>query len=406
MHHPLVLGLRRLALTMRPRSRALAVMLGGAFAIAAILLARQQTKRAPTSAPPLLVYNALARSVSLVDVDRGTARPLPCANLPRWLVRVGRSGDRLVALDTESPAIVLLRLSALVDPQRCASAIERFPIASGQTPIKGWLVGDRLYVAFFGSNEVAAFDLVDQQPRLVSTVHVEAKGVSAIAAIGQSLWVAGAGLLCTERKCPNGRYGPSTLHRLALPGLEAPEALTSEAVDPSELLLNGAGLYVHPAGSALFWLFAGDIEGGQAAIARVPSAGGSWQSAKIPTRGVSVAAGFPLDANTAALLGFSGPHVTLLDVRTVSLRALLRYDGGKLVDVSQQSAVEERSQADLQDLVALETPQGARFFLVDARGDRVIEVRFVPPAALEVVREIVVGAPGSPLGCAWAEWLR
>lgn len=361
------------------------------------------------SSSRLLVYEAVGREFLIVDVDTLNVTRIACRELPRWMVRVGRfeGTQQLVALDTEVPAIVRIDLARLRDARDCAGALRRTPIASRHVPYQAALLGDRLFVSFFGEEELAIFDQLATEPRLVRTVAVGGQGASAVAARGSDeIVVASAGVVCRQRECPNGRYGDATLARWS----DKTQSLATIATLTQPQ--NGAGLYRHPSGGAVFWLFAGDIEGGGAAIVPLDGAGLPRAPVPILPRGVSAWSGRALSASLAAVLGVSGPHVTIFDVRSSAIAAVWRFEDHRFVDVTSQRAVEERSDADLQDMIALDTVDGGRFFFVDARGARLIEAKVVAPARLEVVREIALGPAArdgaedaAALGPAWAEWL-
>lgn len=382
-------------------------------AIAAALFAhraRAPSAVGPASSSRLLVYNAVGHDFAIVDVDAATVTQIKCSELPRWMVRVGRidGTQQLVALDTEVPAIVRIDLATLRDGRGCANAIARTPITSRHVPYQAALLGDRLFVSFFGEEELAIFDQLGTAPRLVRTVPVGGQGASAVAVRGSDeIVVASAGVVCRQRECPNGRYGEATLARWS----DTTQALATIATIAQPQ--NGAGLYRHPSGGALYWLFAGDIEGGGAAIVPLDGAGSPRAPVSIGPHGVSAWSGRALSASLAAVLGVSGPHVTIFDVRSNSIAAVLRFEDHRFVDVTAQTAVEERSDADLQDMIARDTSDGGRFFFVDARGARLIEAKLGASARLDVVREIslvpVAARDGADvaaqLGPAWAEWL-
>jgi hypothetical protein len=361
--------------------------------------------------PDLAVYNAVSGQISVVR-GLGTRPALTsysCLRLGRWNVRVAVRDGYLITLDTESRtlhAVLLETVRALGSGRATCHPGENqvalsLALRSGEVPYRALLHGDRLYVDYFGQNLVEVYAWSPRPEiaflREIRFPHPRPLGLSDLAVEGDELVVAAAALTCFSRHCPDESYAAPQVYFVPL---EAGGMRSFPGVQPENV--NASGLYRHPASGALYVIKTGNYRGGHGSLQRLLP-GRRLGSELVLPAGAAPARAFPLDADTFLLLQMSGEHVFLVDARQDRLKAPLRFDGRSFV-APPPGPVPDRAAADFQDLLA-DPIAPDRFHLVDSRGDRLVTVRFTPPARLEVVATLSLKTAAFRTGPAWALWL-
>lgn len=366
----------------------------------------------------LVISNAIAGDLSVLaaSAPATTARALPCFPLGRWAVRVGTAHGYLVTLDTERPAIVLTALEELRRVARgqaaCAPGQDRVgrrvAIASRHVPYRGLVVGERLYVSYFGDNLVEVYDWVgagEPTPpdlRLAGAIHFSAAenlGLSDLAFRDGSLLVAANGYACFARDCPGGRLHAS--HLFFVPPEPAAGTVFPEARPTN---LNAAGLYTHRTG-ALYVIAAGDFAAGYASLQRLEPDRALRPEIRLPGNAAAKAA-FALGDALFAVLQFSGEHVFLIDAARDRLLRIQRFDGATFVDVPPATgALPDRAQADLQD-VLVDPADPGRAYVIDGKGERLVQVAVdTAGASLRVTAITSLGTSAYRRFPQWGLWL-
>jgi hypothetical protein len=384
--------------------------------IATLLLVRQARRHASPAhtalaQPWLLVYNAVAKDALLVadPANGGTVRrPVQCLGLPRWALRVGIADDRLVVLDPDAiaPALLLVDLEALrrvADGAACdPRAVTRIPLHTRKQPYRAILAGAALYVSYFGENLVDEYQWRAGAPpevrwRRSLSFAGRDLGLSDLAIADGKLAVAGSGFFCYGKNCPQGHFRDPRLFVVDVAAATpAPAALPAAN-------LNAAGLYRHGDGS-LWVIEVGDYAGGHSSLQRLEG-GALGAELRLPTN-AGAAAARTLDDAHFAVLQMSGEHVFVVDSAHRRLARVLRFDGTRFVEASATAPLPDRSAADLQDLVA-DVHAADRFFFVDGKGERLVQVRWdAKSQSFVVLATIALGDGRFRTSPAWAVWLR
>lgn len=377
--------------------------------LAAAALGWLRAHRRTTLQPPwLVVYESLGQDLLLLGppVDGGGARRrLACLDLPRWAVRVGEADDRLLVLDPTPahPSLLVVDLEALrriaAGKATCDGAhppLARVALHAGKVPYRALVVGDAIYVSYFGERFVERYRWRARGGEPVEFDRAlpfvgDDLGLSDLALVGDKLAVAASGFRCFGPRCPQGHFAPGRVFIV--------DGGTMRAVAPANV--NSAGLYRHVDGTS-FVISAGDYAGGYGSVQRLAADGTLGREIRLPP-GCAAGSARSLDARHFVVLQMSGEHVFIVDAAAESLRRALRFDGSRFVEVSATAPLPDRAAADFQDVVS----DGARLFFVDSKGERLVVARFhAGDATLGVERVEPLGDERFRVAPNWAFWLR
>jgi hypothetical protein len=354
------------------------------------------------SVPALLVHNALRGDVTVVEDPAGNPRftVLPCAQLGRWAVYAGERDGQLVALDTERRQLAALDLGKLRGA-RCPFAeelaVRRVPLHGGAVPYRGRFVGDRLFVSFFSENRIEVYRWPDLSwERDIRFEASENLGLSDMDTDGSTLLVTATGYVCFERHCRGGRFRGSHLYFI-----DTRTAMTPPFPEAVPANLNTLSVLANPP----YLVSAGDLEGGYGSLQRIKDDHTLGAPIRLPTAAGPETAHY-LGDDVLLVHQMAGEHLFLIDTRTDTLRAILRFDGHAFLTVPLDTkALPERSAAELQD-VAIDPHDRGRLFLVDMKGDRLVVARHTPGDwTLTVERVDSLATESFRAATQWTSWL-
>lgn len=367
--------------------------LGGLFAL---------VMQPPPRPARLLVFQAVPDAFSVVEPGppARVVRTFDCVKLGRWATRVGEQDGKLVALDATAPALVVVpldELRRLADGGPCAApdVVRRVPLR--HKPWRGILADGQVFISYFGENLVEAY----RWPDLVRTRAIDFPspinlGLSDLLRERGALVVAASGYYCFERDCPSGRLGDPHVYVVG----DQARWPFPEAVPANQ---NTAALYRHPATGAIYVLNAGAYEGGYGSVQRLLPGPALGPELRLPANAAPGAA-YPLAPDLFAVAQFAGPHLFLIDAAADRLAAVLRLDEAGFTPVPPDAPLPERVSTEIQ-AIAPDPRAPDRFFLVDAKGERLVHVAR-RGHTLEVLGQLSLATRAFRTNPHWTVWLR
>lgn|GEM_PF-3444709 len=359
--------------------------------------------------PLLIVFNGATDDWTVVRPTVWLPRPhtLGCLSMGQWALWAGERDGTQVIVDTHHRTIIVLPTAVL---ERAAhhgcqdldeSTVRRVALRAQRLPGTPRLIGDMLYVTYYGDNLIERYRWPSLDFDGVYELAADRNlGVSDVAVVDGKLWATTTGQYCMARVCPNGRLGESKLFDLSAPAWPYPSVTTANK-NASSLAQNTAGTFV---------VMAGDFDGGYSSLQRF-SNGALGPELQLPRNGAAAEA-ILIDAKHLLVRQFHGAHLFVIDLAADALQDVLRFEGQQFVPVpfgahpANEPALPERGTATFDNM--LKTPNGD-VLLVDTLGQRLVMVALEPAAAghikLTLRRQVsLVTRPGNS-GPGYARWV-
>jgi len=346
---------------------------------------------AQAGAPPLFVYDSTA----------------PSLGLGAWAQRVGTKDDHVIVLDVMGHALKIVPLDGLrtvVSSGAEPSGVRTVPLHTDELAFGALLHEDILFVSFFSGNSVEMYRWVPrrdgQTPDLAYLRRLEfgsetALGLSGMAVVGDSLFIAGSGWVCRSPNCSKRFDRP----HLFVVDLRSDGTAPFPDVTPANV--NPVGLFVHGPDSKLFLINSGDSENGYSSLQRVGRDGTLGPEIRLPAN-ARVNSAFDLGHGAFGLLQMSGEYLFVIDAGRERLAGFYRFDGERFVAMTQQGApIPDRSLAILHDTLTDPASPG-RFYVIDTKGRRLIHAGYDAVRGIETLG--VTPLPGTQTP-SWGVWL-
>jgi hypothetical protein len=376
------------------------------------------------AAPPLLIYNSMSRDFSVIpdpSNPQTELQTMDCFGLGRWALRVGVREGYLIVLDANRRTIRSFDLeqlrSMVLSGPGCEgwqdSVVESTALEAPEVPYSAILIGERLYVSYFGEDRVDVYQWADASgfgggplPVFERALEFSAGdaglGLSGMAAIKGALWVAGAAISTKVRwRWPSEvEYGAAYLYRVGLEHGEAGEP--TPWARPANV--NAVGLFSDARERFGYLLNSGSHMDGYSSLQRI-NGHGLDEEIRLPEN-AKIGRGYPLGGDQFAVLQMSGDHLFIVDDSSREWVATARFDGVDFVSSPTPPVrVPDRSQADLHDLLAHPWAPGV-FYAVDSKNEQVVVAEYDSRARrFQTLDLIPLGSGQAATVPSWAIWL-